>query len=34
MCTTKAVGDLKHGVGVVVTCQWESIELGGEIMEF
>ena len=34
MCTTKAVGDLKHRVGVVATCQWGPIELGGEIAEF
>ena len=33
-CSTKAVGDLKHGVGVVVTHQWEPSELGGEIVEF
>ena len=34
MCTTKAVGDLKHRVGMVVTCQWEPSKLGGEIVEF
>jgi ribosomal protein L37AE/L43A len=31
-CTTKAVEDLKHGVGMVVTCQWELSELGGDIL--
>ena len=30
MCTTKAMGDLKHGVGMVTTRQWEPSELGGE----
>ena len=34
MCTTKAMGVLKHGVGVVVTHQWEPSKLGGEIVEF
>ena len=34
MCTTKAVGDLKHGAGVVVTHQWEPSELGVETVEF
>jgi hypothetical protein len=34
MCTTKAMGDLKHGVGVVVTHQWKFSELGREIVEF
>jgi hypothetical protein len=29
----KAVGDLKHRVGVVVTRQWELRKLGGEILE-
>jgi hypothetical protein len=29
----KAVGVLKHGAGVVATCQWEFSELGGEILE-
>ena len=29
----KAVGILKHGVGVVATRQWELSELGGEILE-
>ena len=33
MCTTKAVGVLKHGAGVVATHQWELSELGGEILE-
>jgi hypothetical protein len=31
MCTTKAMGELKHGVGMVTTCQWELSELGGDI---
>ena len=30
---TKAMGDLKHGVGVVVTHHWEPIE-SGENVEF
>ena len=34
MCTTKAMDDLKHRVGVVVTCLWEPSDLGGEIVEF
>ena len=34
MGTTKAMRDLKHGVVVVKTCQWELSELGGEIVEF
>ena len=34
MCTTNAMGVLKHGAGVVVTLQWEASELGGEILEF
>ena len=34
MCTTKAVGDLKHWIGMVTACQWEPSELGGEIVEF
>jgi hypothetical protein len=34
MCFTKAMGDLKHRVKVVATSQWESSELGGEIVEF
>ena len=34
MCTTKAMGVLKHGAGVVVTCQWELSNLGEEILEF
>ena len=33
-CTKKAVGDLKHRVGMVVTHQWEPSEQGGEIVEF
>jgi hypothetical protein len=33
-CSTKAIGDLKHGIGVVITHQWELSELGGEIVEF
>jgi hypothetical protein len=33
-CTTKAMGDLKHGVGMVMTHQWQASELGGEIVEF
>lgn len=33
MCTTKAVGVLNHGAGVVATGQWELSELGGEILE-
>jgi hypothetical protein len=31
MCTTKALGDLKHGAGIVATSQWELSELSGEI---
>ena len=34
MCTTKAVGDLKYRVGMVVTHQWEPSEQGGDIVEF
>jgi hypothetical protein len=34
MCTTKAIGNFKHGAGMVKTCQWELSELGGEIVEF
>ena len=34
MCTTKAVVDLKHRAGIVMTLQWESSKLGGEIVEF
>ena len=30
----KAVGDLKHGVGMVGTHQWKPSELGEEIVEF
>jgi hypothetical protein len=29
--TTKAMGDLKHRVGMVVTRQWEPSELGGDV---
>jgi hypothetical protein len=32
MCTTKAVEDLKHRAGVVVICQWELSELGGNVL--
>ena len=32
MCTTKAVGDVKDEVGIVVTCQWELSELGGDVL--
>jgi hypothetical protein len=32
--STKDVGDLKHGVGVVTTHQWEPSKLGGETVEF
>ena len=31
MCTTKAMGDLKHGVDVVDTLQWEHSELDGDV---
>lgn len=31
--TTKSLGDLKHGVGGLVICQWETRELGGEIVD-
>jgi hypothetical protein len=34
MCTTKTVGTLKHGVGMVTTHQWELREMSGEIVEF
>ena len=34
MCTTKAVGALKHRAGIVMTLQWEPSKLGGEILEF
>jgi hypothetical protein len=30
MCTTNAMGDLKHGAGVVATHQWELRDLGGD----
>ena len=33
-CSTKAMGDLKHRVGMVATRQWEPSELCGEIVEF
>ena len=33
MCTTKAMGVLKHEAAVVMTHQWELSELGGEILE-
>jgi hypothetical protein len=33
MCTTKAMGVLKHGTGVVAICQRELSELGGDILE-
>jgi hypothetical protein len=33
MCTTKAVGILKHRARLLVTHQWELNELGGEILE-
>ena len=29
----KAVGNLKHGAGMVATRQWELRELGGEILK-
>jgi hypothetical protein len=29
-CPTKAMGDLKHGVDMVATGQWEPSELGGK----
>jgi hypothetical protein len=32
MCTTKAMGGLKHGAGMVATHQWEFSKLGGEIL--
>jgi hypothetical protein len=31
MCTTKAMGDLKHGVGLVTTHQWEPSDLSGDV---
>jgi hypothetical protein len=34
MCSTKAMGNLKPRVGVVMTPQWEPRELGGEIVKF
>jgi hypothetical protein len=34
MCTTKAMGALKHAAGVVSTYQWKLSELGGKILEF
>jgi hypothetical protein len=33
MCTTEAVGILKHGAGVVATQQWKFSKLGEEILE-
>jgi hypothetical protein len=32
-CTTKAMGDLKHRVGVATTHQWKLSEQDGEILE-
>ena len=32
--TTKAMGNLKHGVNMVTICQWEPSKQGGEIVEF
>jgi hypothetical protein len=32
MCTTKAMGDLKQGAGVVTTHQWELSELSGDVL--
>jgi hypothetical protein len=34
MCTTKAMGVLMLGAGIVTTQQREFRELGGEILEF
>jgi hypothetical protein len=34
MCTTKVMGVLNHGAGVVVTYQWELTEVGRKIVEF
>jgi hypothetical protein len=34
MCTIKVVGDLKHGVGMVTTHQWEPSKVAGENVEF
>jgi hypothetical protein len=34
ICSIKDLGDVKHGVGIVTTCQWEPSELGEEIVEF
>ena len=31
--TTKSLGDLKHRVGGLAICQWETRELGGEIVD-
>ena len=31
-CTTKAVGDLKHRVGMLTTHRWELSELGGDVL--
>jgi hypothetical protein len=33
MCTTKVMGNLKQGAGMVATSQWELKGLGGEILE-
>jgi hypothetical protein len=33
-CSTKAMGDLKHRVGMVASRQWEPRELGEQIVEF
>jgi hypothetical protein len=33
MCNTKAMGDLKHGAGIVATHQWELRELVGDILK-
>jgi hypothetical protein len=32
-CTAKFMVVLKHGAGMIMTCQWELSEQGGEIME-
>jgi hypothetical protein len=34
MCTSKALGDLKHGAGMVMTYQRETNDQGGEILGF
>jgi hypothetical protein len=33
-CTTRAVGDVKHGVGMALIRQWALSEQGGETEEF